>query len=183
MESNVLLFILPGFRVDYAWEVKWWYLRQDQNVCQWLLVILQVIWRSGMEESHHDRGGPGILAWHFDPWNDSWPGCRGRGWGWRGRQESHCSTDLEFSASYHIGLLAWVRLPNSALRQLPGASDLEGTQAETYFTRFMEAKLLSMNGLTVDWSVFSNRGHLPRSLTLTVFVLSSSGQCWLKTGN
>lgn len=42
-------------------------------------VILQVIWRSGMEGSVHDGSGPGIIAWHFCPWNDSWPGSeRGR---------------------------------------------------------------------------------------------------------
>lgn len=107
MENNVLL------AVHSAWAHSGQCTRSETTMFKagpkclpMAAVSLQVIWRSGMEGSVHDGGGPGIVVWHFHPWNDSWPGSGGGRWWWKGRQEGRCCTDPAFGANHCIGLLA-----------------------------------------------------------------------------
>lgn len=58
---------------------------------------------------------------------------------------------------YHKRTIGLSQAPKLLLFSLAVA--LEGTLAETYFTRFMEAKMLPMNGLTVDCPALSSEGR------------------------
>lgn len=148
-------------------------------------VIWQVIRRSGLQGSAHDEGGPGSAV---RPSTLTFGMAHGLAegrveWG----LEGCCSTNPEFAATAAYD--CWPESGSQKLGLQPGfssqgLSDPEDTLAEMYFTRFMEAKMLSMNGLNVDYLHFQVGDHVPRPLppapAPTMFMLSSRGQCWPK---
>lgn len=120
-------------------------------------------------------------AQYFHLWNGSW---LSRWWRWG--QEGHCNKNPEFAAT--AAQDSWPESGSQTLGLQPcfssqGFLDLVDTQAETYFIRFTEARMLGMNGRNVDDLYFQAGDHVPSPLPTTMSGLSSSGQCWPNNQN